>query len=131
MPEHEAEKVEKSPFKVPFFRTLWITMLVSAFGTNIQGVGAAWLMTELSGSATMVALVQTSMVLPLMLFSLVAGALADGFQRRTVMIVAQSFMLMASLVLILFATMDWLTPTLLLAFTFLIGSGLAFNAPAS
>ncbi|WP_238532515.1 MFS transporter [Novosphingobium pentaromativorans] len=131
MSEKNPKNAETSPFKVPFFRTLWVTMLISAFGTNIQGVGAAWLMTELSGSASMVALVQTSMVLPLMLFSLLAGALADGFERRTVMIAAQLSMLVASLGLIACAVLDLLTPSILLAFTFIIGSGMAFNAPAS
>lgn len=120
-----------SPFTIGIFRAIWLTTLVSAFGTNIQGVGAAWLMTDLSGSASMVALVQTSLVLPLMLFALVAGALADGFERRSVMISAQTFMLTMSVALVAFAWLDWLTPALLLVFTFAIGSGIAFNGPAS
>ena len=124
-------KNQSSPFSVPMFRALWVSTLVSGFGTNIQGVGAAWMMTELSGSASTVALVQTSMVLPLMLFSLLAGALADGFERRMVMIAAQTIMLISSLMLIVFAWQDWLNPPLLLGFTFAIGCGLAFNAPAS
>ncbi|MDG6079875.1 MFS transporter [Erythrobacter litoralis] len=120
-----------SPFATPFFTALWLTTLVSSFGTTIQGVGAAWLMTDLSGSPAMVSLVQTSMVSPIMLFSLLAGALADGFDRRLVMILSHISMLIASVGLVLFAWAGLLTPTILLAFTFAIGCGLAFNAPAS
>jgi len=126
-----AKAAPASPFSVGIFTAIWLSTLVSSFGTNIQGVGAAWLMTDLSGSASMVALVQTSLVLPLMFFALPAGALADGFERRTVMIAAQVFMLCVSLALVAFAWMDWLTPEILLVFTFAIGSGLAINGPAS
>ena len=126
-----AKAAPPSPFSIGIFTAIWLSTLVSSFGTNIQGVGAAWMMTELSGSASMVALVQTALVAPLMLFALPAGALADGFERRTIMLLAQAFMLVVSVVLVVFAWLDWLTPTLLLVFTFAIGAGLATNGPAS
>ncbi len=126
-----AQQAPQSPFAIRIFAAMWLTTLVSSFGTNIQGVGAAWLMTELSGSASMVALVQTSLVLPLMLLALPAGALADGFERRSIMLFAQVFMLTVSAALVVFAWQGWLTPELLLAFTFAIGAGLAINGPAS
>ena len=47
----------------------------------------------------MVALVQASTTLPIMLFSLAAGAIADSFDRRRVMLVAQCFMLVVSVAL--------------------------------
>lgn len=126
-----APGIPPSPFSFPVFTAIWASTLVSGLGTNIQGVGAAWLMTELAGSASLVALVQTALVLPLMLFALPAGALADNFQRRTIMLAAQVFMLTLSVVLVLFAYLGWLTPLLLLGFTFAIGSGLAVNGPAA
>ena len=121
----------QSPFSIGIFTAIWLSTLVSSIGTNIQGVGAAWLMTELSGSVSMVALVQTALVLPLMLLALPAGALADGFERRSIMLFAQVFMLVMSVALVVFAWQGWLNPTLLLIFTFAIGSGLAINGPAS
>lgn len=77
----------------------------------------------------MVALVQASVALPVMLLSLLAGAIADSFDRRKVLLGAQLFMLVVSAALAACAWSGLLTPWLLLAFTFLIGCGAAFNAP--
>ena len=78
----------------------------------------------------MVALVQASTTLPIMLFSLAAGAVADNFDRRRVMLIAQCFMLVVSAALTVCAYLDLITPWLLLAFTFLIGCGTALNNPS-
>ncbi|WP_076070746.1 MFS transporter [Sphingomonas montana] len=118
------------PFRYPVFRNVWIANLLSRFGGLIQSVGASWLMVSLGASATLISLVQTSTTLPIMLFSLLAGALADTFDRRRLMLIAQLFMLVVSLMLSLAAWFDMLTPGLLLAFTFLIGTGAALNGPA-
>lgn len=104
--------------------------LVTNFGSLIQTVGAAWMMTIISTSADMVALVQASTALPIMLFSVISGAIADNFNRRKVMLVAQSFMLTVSILLALTAYAGMMTPWLLLAFTFLIGCGAALNNPS-
>ncbi|HET9475556.1 MAG TPA: MFS transporter [Steroidobacteraceae bacterium] len=119
-----------SPFQIPIFRNVWFASLASNFGSLIQSVGAAWLMTSIARSADMVALVQTALALPILMWSLVAGALADGFDRRRIMLAAQVFMLVVSVVLAVFAWVGWMSPWLLLTFTFLIGCGAAFNAPA-
>lgn len=118
------------PLRQPMFRAVWVASLASNFGGLIQSVAAAWQMTQLAPSADMVALVQASTTLPVMLFSLAAGAAADNLDRRRLMIVAQFFMLTVSATLALFALMGWLTPWLLLSFTFLIGCGNALNGPA-
>jgi MFS family permease len=117
-------------FRNQTFRMLWIAALASNFGGLVQGVGASWLMTSLSDSHSMVALVQASVTLPIMIFSLLAGVFADNFDRRRVMLIAQSFMLAVSICLALMATQDLLTPWLLLAFTFLIGCGTALHNPS-
>ncbi len=103
---------------------------MSSLGGLIQSVGASWMMISLAQSADMVALVQASVTLPVMLLSLIAGAIADNLDRRKVMLAAQSFMLIASVVLSICAWTGVLTPWLLLMFTFLIGCGGAFNQPA-
>ena len=118
------------PLQYPMFRALWFANLASSFGALIQGVGAAWMMTSLTNSVDLVALVQASTALPIMLFSLLGGAIADNFPRRTVMLVAQGFMLAVSLLLTLAAWMGILNPWLLLGFTFLIGCGTALNNPS-
>ncbi|MDE1160094.1 MAG: MFS transporter [Neorhizobium sp.] len=119
-----------APFRHEIFRTVWIASLASNFGGLIQAVGAAWMMTALAQSQDMVALVQASTALPIMLFSLIAGALADNYNRRSLMLTAQFFMLTVSITLTVFAILGLLTPWLLLAFTFLIGCGVALNNPS-
>lgn len=122
--------VAPSPFSVPIFRSVWIASLISNFGSLIQSVGASWMMTSLTASPTLVALVQSSTTLPIMLFSLLAGAIADNMDRRLVMLGAQTFMLLVSAALALCAWAGLISPWLLLGFTFLIGCGTALNGPA-
>lgn len=119
-----------SPLSVPIFRAVWIASMASNFGGLIQSVGASWMMTSLTSSEQMVALVQASITLPIMLLSLAAGALADNYDRRLVMLVAQGFMLVVSAALSLAAWAGLLSPWALLGFTFLIGCGTALNGPA-
>lgn len=119
-----------SPFAFAIFRDVWIANLASRFGGLIQSVGASWLMISLAASPVLVSLVQTATTLPIMLLALVAGALADTFDRRVLMIVAQIFMLAVSIALAAFAYAGVMTPWLLLTLTFLIGCGAALNGPA-
>lgn len=119
-----------APFRHETFRILWIATLASNLGGLVQSVGAGWLMTELTDSYDMVALVQASVTLPVMLFSLIAGALADNFDRRIIMIVAQTGMALVSLALAVLAFLGLLNPWLLLTFTFLLGVGTALFNPS-
>lgn len=119
-----------SAMRYPIFRKVWLASVSSHFGGMIQAVGASWLMLSIAGSADMVALVQASVALSVVLFSLVAGAMADNFDRRKMMFGAQVFMLLVSVALAVCAWSGVITPWLLLLFTFLIGCGAAFNAPA-
>ena len=119
-----------SPFRYPVFRGIWIASLLSNFGSLIQSVGASWMMLSIAPSPDMVALVQASTSLPIMLLSLVAGAMADNMDRRRIMVVAQIVMLSVSLALSLCAWAGWVGPWILLLFTFAIGCGSAFFAPA-
>jgi MFS family permease len=119
-----------TPLKHQTYRTIWFASIASNFGGLIQAVGAAWMMTALSSSENMIALVQASTSLPIMLFSLVSGALADSLDRRRIMISAQLLMLTASVMLTVFAWFGWLSPWLLLFFTFMIGCGTALNNPS-
>ena len=119
-----------APFRHDTFRVIWVASLASNFGGLVQAVGAAWMMTSISDSVNMVALVQASTSLPIMLFSLVSGALADNFDRRRIMLIAQCFMLAVSALLTVCTYFGLVTPWLLLLFTFLIGCGTALNNPS-
>lgn len=118
-----------APLRRPFFRALWIATLFSNIGTWVQSVGAAWLMTSLAPSADMVALVQSATALPTLAFSLAAGAVADIWDRRAVLLIAQGWMLAAAAVLAAMTYSGQMTPGLLLALTFLLGAGAAFYGP--
>jgi MFS family permease len=123
-------EIPASPFRLALFRAVWISSLCSNFGGLIQSVGASWMMTSLGASPQMIALVQASTSLPIMLLSLWAGAVADNLDRRRVMLAAQGFMLVVSAILALGTWLGWVTPWQLLIFTFLIGCGTAINGPA-
>ena len=119
-----------SPFRHKLYVAYWLTALAANFGWLIQVVGTSWMMTSIGGSAQMVGLVQTSLALPTMLFSLAAGAMADTFGRRTMVLWSQAYLFCVSMALAVAAWTGWVTPWILLLFTFLIGTGKALNNPA-
>ena len=118
-----------APLRAPLFFRFWAANLVSNLGWLVQSVGAAWLMTALTSSAEKVALVQAMTQLATLVFALLAGAAADLWDRRRVLIVAQIWMLIVSVALAAGAQWQVLTPATLLAATFLLGAGAALNAP--
>src|SRR5258707_9503871 len=105
-----------APFEHDIFRYVWFASVASNLGALIQSVGAAWMMTSISDSAGLVALVQASTALPIMMFSIVSGAIADNFSRRAVMLVALCFMLCVSVALTVASCAGLMTPWLLLTF---------------
>jgi MFS family permease len=112
------------------FRALWIASLTSNVGTWMQSVAAVWLMTSLSHSPIMVALVQTAASLPLVFLALPAGALADMMDRRRVLLLSQTWMMLASAALGVLTVQGYADPRLLLGLTFAMGIGTALTAPA-
>lgn len=119
-----------APLRFAVFRRIWLASLLSNLGLMIQSVGAAWAMTQMTASADKVALVQTALMLPIMLISMPAGAVADMYDRRVVSLASLVLSLVGACVLTM---LDWtghITPNLLLAFCFIIGSGMALFGPA-
>jgi MFS family permease len=119
-----------APFEHRTFALFWFASLASSFGSMIQTVGASWLMTTIAPSVDRVALVQTAGSLPFFFLSLLAGALADTRDRRSIMLVSQVLALATSAALAVVVLAGAITPWLLLGFTFLIGCGAAMFAPA-
>ena len=118
------------PLRYPHFRWLWAGNVFSASGTFVQAVAGSWLMKELTGSATWVGLIVASSTLPLLFFSLSAGALADRFDRAKLMLIAQAVMGASAAAMAIFTFLGVMTPGLLLILGLLIGTGLALNLPA-
>src|SRR6476661_3864639 len=119
-----------APLRHPVFRSLWIANLASNTGMWVQNTGAGWLMTSLAPSPLMVSLVQAAAMLPVFLFALPGGALADILDRRLTLIAAQLWIAVMGVLLALLAAADALGPWGLLALTFAIGAGTAVNFPA-
>ena len=99
-----------APLRNPDYRMLWTAIMVSNLGGLIQSVGAGWLMTSLTESQDMIALVQSSNTLPIMALSMLGGVLADNFDRRRIMIIAQCFLAIVSFALAAAAWAGVLTP---------------------
>ena len=118
------------PLREPLFRSLWLAAVISYTGTWMQNVGAGWLMTQLTVSPLMVALVQAATTLPVFLVILPAGALADMVDRRRFLLITQAWMVVAAGLLGVFTLLGWTTPWILLAFTFALGLGAVMNDPA-
>ena len=119
-----------APLARPVFRSLWAAALVSNVGYWMQSVGAVWLIGDLSGSATLVALVQTAVSLPIVLLGLPGGAMADVLDRRRLLLATQTWMLASAAVLAVLTWLDAVTPWVVLLLTFSLGLGNAANAPA-
>src|SRR5213080_1792845 len=119
-----------APLRHTVFRRIWLASLMSNLGLLIQGVGAAWAMTQMTPSADKVALVQTALMLPIMLIAMPAGAIADMYDRRIVALVSLSIALAGATALSVLAWLGRLTPEILLAFCFIVGSGMALFGPA-
>jgi MFS family permease len=128
-PTFSADSVA-APLRHSVFRRIWLASLLSNLGLLIQGVGAAWAMTQMTSSADKVALVQTALMLPIMLISMPAGAIADMYDRRIVALVSLSMSLVGATSLSVLAWFGMVTPNILLAFCFVVGCGMALFGPA-
>src|ERR1700727_485635 len=83
------------PLGVPVFRDLWLASIVSNLGGWMQDTAGTWLMTVLTPSPLLIALMQTAASLPVVILGLLAGATADIFDRRRLLIFWQAWMLTA------------------------------------
>src|SRR5438309_4510253 len=119
-----------APLKIPLFRDRWIASTVSSIGTWMQDTAGTWLMTSLTASPLLIALMQTAASLPVLALGLLAGATADIFERRRLLIFWQSWMLGSVAILAALTFMGRISPWSLLAFTFLLNIGGSMNNPA-
>src|SRR5215470_20065269 len=109
-------------FYHPVFVVIWTATLVSNVGGWMYSAASGWLMTSLNPDALMVALVQAASSLPICLFAIPAGALADIFDKRKFLIVVETITTVVSAVYAVIVRLGWATPVNLLVFTFLIGA---------
>src|SRR5881296_3300358 len=130
MPQLAAHGTAWDPLREPLFRSLWFAAVISYTGTWMQNVGAGWLMTQLTMDPFKVGLVQAATTLPVFLVILPAGALADLVDRRRFLLITQSWMVVAAAMLGVLTLLGYVTPLVLLLYTFLLGLGSVMNDPA-
>ncbi|BCY13713.1 MFS transporter [Actinoplanes sp. L3-i22] len=114
----------------PVFRALWIGVLASNIGTWMQTVGAQWLVVSEPDAATWVSLVQTATTLPVLLFALPAGTVADALDRRRLLLAVQLSLFLIAAALTALTALGEASPGVLLIFTFLLGCGQALTLPS-
>jgi MFS family permease len=129
-PEQPPRASAMGALKEPLFRSLWVAALASNIGLWMTNVAAAWLMTDLSESSTLVGLVQTVTYLPMVLVGVLSGALADISDRRRILLGAQGTVGVTSAAMGFLTLNGTITPVLLLLLTFVIGFGTALLLPA-
>lgn len=118
-----------APFRNRAYLVLWMAQLGANMGGWMQTVGAQWFLVQVGASAVFITLVQTATTAPSLLFGLPAGVMADSYDRRRVLLVANLIAATASLLLAVISFVHLLTPIGLLACTFMLGCGMALNAP--
>ena len=119
-----------APLRIKLFRDRWMASTVSSVGTWMQDTAGTWLMTVLTSSPLLIALMQTAASLPVLILGLFAGATADIYDRRRLLIFWQTWMLGSVAVLAVLTFLGHISPWTLLAFTFLLNIGSAMNNPA-
>jgi MFS family permease len=118
-----------SPLRHPSFALLWTAALLSNTGSWMHDVAAGWLMTTLAPTPAMVALVQAATTLPVFLLALPAGALADRMDKRRLLLLVQSVMLLLAAALGVLVLLGAASEWVLLAITFGLGIGVAITSP--
>lgn len=119
-----------SPLINPTYRSVFLASQLSTLGWMMQTVALSWLMATISPSDIMVALVQASSTLPMFFLAIFAGAIADNYSRRFVLIVGRSLMMAAAAMLTILMAFGITNPWLILGFSFLDGCGVALSDPA-
>ena len=85
------------------FRIFWIGQCVSLMGTWMQRTALIWLVYTMTDSPFLVGLVGVAQFLPMLLFTLFAGAVVDRFPKRKILIVTQSLLMLQAFALAMLA----------------------------
>lgn len=114
----------------PHYRNVWIGALISSVGGWMEIVGVQWLMARQSSSATMMAWLAAAQLAPMLLLGVWGGLVADRVNRKRLILVTQTLLMLIAAALAVAAYTGLTHPMVLLAFGVLNGVTMAFNVPA-
>ena len=126
----EAASSQWSAFGHAAFTVIWAASVFSNMGTAMFDTASGWLITSLNADPLAVSLVQVAVSLPLFLFTLPAGALADVIDSRRLLIVVEIAIIVVSVMFAALVSLNLVTSAALLIVTFLLGAGGALTSPA-
>lgn len=126
----DAKQSPFAPLRNRLFLAIWIAAMASNVGTWVQSVGEKWLMAEITRSPLLMSLIETGSTLPMLMLSMPGGAIADIVDRRRLLLVTQTWMLLAAATMALLSALHLVTPGVLITMSLLLGVGAALNAPA-
>ncbi|MBI3977416.1 MAG: MFS transporter [Chloroflexi bacterium] len=136
-PRVEDPPVQRSPLLrlypalgTPGFRLLWLGMLPATLAWQMSTVTIGYVAFMLTGSATVLGLVTLATGLPMLLFSLIGGVVADRFRRRAILILTQCLLGTSSAALAALTFSGLLHVWHLVAFGFAQGIAFSFQGPA-
>jgi predicted MFS family arabinose efflux permease len=112
------------------FRVLWLGACTSSIGTWMQKVAQSWLVLELTNSGKYLALDAFLGELPILLFTLIGGVVADRRNRRTMLLTSQFVQMTSALMLALLVLIGRVHIWEVLALSFMSGCAQAFGGPA-
>jgi predicted MFS family arabinose efflux permease len=129
MPTSTLRRIFKA-FQYRDFRLMWFGACTSSIGTWMQIVAQGWLIYRLSHSAFLLALDQFLGGIPIFLFSLIGGVVADRTERRKILLVSQYVQMASAGVLTVLVTAGWVHVWQILCLSFVSGLAQAFGGPA-
>lgn len=117
-------------FQYRDFRLLWFGACTSSIGTWMQIVAQSWLVLSLSGSAFLLGLDNFLAQVPILMFSLIGGVIADRIDRRRVLLASQYTQMACSFILTVLILLGWVKVWHILGLSFVVGFAQAFGGPA-
>jgi len=117
-------------FKYRDFRLLWFGQLISIIGTQMQIVAVNWHIYILTNSAIALGLIGLTRFLPIVVFSLIGGSVADVFNRKKIMLVMQVSLALFAFVLAITTFTNYINPIIIYSITALSAIATSFDTPA-
>ncbi|CDZ16331.1 Major Facilitator Superfamily permease [Candidatus Johnevansia muelleri] len=119
-----------TPFNYKYFFIIWIANLFANIGMWAQSVASAWIVTTYHASPFIVAMIQVSTAMPLVIFSIISGVLADNYDRRNLMLISITIECLVNILITIMSFLNCITPYFLLVSILGVSMGASFTVPA-